>query len=100
MVKKLVVLCVFMIAAFAAVIANPFNASADDAVINGTVITMDDGSVGLETDQGKFKVEGVDLSGEVGKAVSVTGSIADTDSGQVIKATDFTVSEEGAKKEG
>lgn len=58
--------------------------AADEETISGTIMETDQGLV-LSTDDGAtFKVEGQDLSDMVGKNVTVTGTLTESESGKTI----------------
>ena len=99
MFRKMLVFGVFMIAVFALAISIPAGAGADDSSIEGIVAIGEDGAVKLMADDGDYRVTGVDLTPEVGKWVTVTGTVVEEDDGPVIKAEGFTVNEEAPATE-
>ena len=78
---KVVKLLVFaMVIAFVAVVGC---ATAEDSTITGMVEQTDNGVI-LMADEGEFIVAGQDLSAMVGKKVTVTGTVMDSDAGKTI----------------
>lgn len=66
-------------------VATPVLAS-DAVTITGTVESMDDGFVILAADA-DYKVEGMDVSGMVGKEVKATGTVTESEGTKTIAVT-------------
>ena len=75
---KLIVLAMFI--AFVAVVGC---ATAEDSTITGLVEQTESG-VMIKAVEGDYMVAGQDLSPMVGKTVTVTGTVAESDAGKII----------------
>lgn len=78
--KIVKLLVMAMIIAFVAVVGC---ATAEDSTITGMVEQTDNG-VMIKAEDGDYMVAGEDLTPMVGKKVTVTGTVAESDAGKII----------------
>jgi len=63
-------------------------ALADEVTVQG-IVQLEDGVLVLDSEEGSFVIEGIDLSPYVGKQVEVTGTLEERENVTVLKAMDF-----------